>query len=545
MVLGGGAGEFVLKGLLLHTHAVQLFFFASLPLLVFFSLLLYPSPYHSQSMAANDIIPTFDSLDQVYDTSALAREGPRYNALVEQFTSIYGQKPEFVARSPGRVNLIGEHIDYCGFGVMPMGIEPDTLIAVATTDADSRIRIANVDPKYEAREFDYVGGTEIVEIDATKHEWSNYFKCGYKVIMDGQKDVKPKGLYLLMDGTVPAGSGLSSSASIVCASAVAVVVANKLPFGKQALTEKVITAEHYLGLNNGGMDQTASVFAEKGKALNVEFVPKLVAKPVKLPETQPPLAFVIANTLVTSDKVVTAPRNYNLRVVETRMAALFLSKALKLPKSVDVLKDVHDLYFSNSEDVSLSPADKLGKLLEVALEAFPKDSNNGEGYTLEDVAEMVGLPVQTLHDQYLTRFPVETDYFRLVQRTRHVLSEARRVLLFGDVAKRADANTLKDLGDLMNASQESCDKQFNCSCPEINQICTIALNHGAYGARLTGAGWGGCTVMLTTEDNVPKLIQAIKDEYYAVKFQSLSSKDLDEAVLATKPGSGSAVFVGF
>lgn len=105
----------------------------------------------------------------------------RYNNLIQKFTELYGRKPDFVARSPGRVNLIGEHIDYCGFGVMPMAIERDCLIAVATTDQDTKVRIANVNPKYEAREFDFEGKDKIVTIDDTKHEWTNYFKCGYKV----------------------------------------------------------------------------------------------------------------------------------------------------------------------------------------------------------------------------------------------------------------------------------------------------------------------------------------------------------------------------
>ncbi|CDS11038.1 hypothetical protein LRAMOSA03302 [Lichtheimia ramosa] len=496
-------------------------------------------------MSSNARVPTYDSLDKIYATSALGKQGVRYNNLIQKFTELYGRKPDFVARSPGRVNLIGEHIDYCGFGVMPMAIERDCLIAVATTDQDTKVRIANVNPKYEAREFDFEGKDKIVTIDDTKHEWTNYFKCGYKGMLERAKDLdKPKGMYLLLDGSVPAGSGLSSSAAFVCSAALATIEANKLPLSKQELTEIAIVAERNVGVNSGGMDQAASVFSEQQYALHVEFVPRLSTQLVKLPETQPPMAFVIANTLVTSDKFVTAPRNYNLRVVETRMAALFLSRALGLGQQVDSLKEVYDLYFKDDNSTT-SDVEKYDKLLDAAIQAFPQDKSDGQGYTLEEVAEMVNLPAQTLNERYMTRFPVETDYFRLVQRTRHVLSEERRVVQFAAVCKHADANTLQELGAIMNASQESCDKYFNCSCPEINTVCDIARNNGAYGARLTGAGWGGCTVMLTTEPNVPKLIKAIKDQYYAVKFPNLTPEELDDAVLATQPGSGSAVYVGF
>lgn len=353
---------------------------------------------------------------------------------------------------------------------------------------------------------------------------------------------KPKGLYLLADGSVPAGSGLSSSAAFVCASALAVIEANQLPLSKQELTEIAIVAERNVGVNSGGMDQSASVFSEQNYALHVEFVPRLSTRLVRLPSTNPPLAFVIANTLVTADKFVTAPRNYNLRVVETKMAALFLSKALGLPKQVDSLKEVFDEYFKDSNDTAVQ---QYNSLLQTVDTLYPKDSTNGQGYTLEEVAKMVDMPVEGLQQKYMTRFPVETDYFRLVQRTIHVLTEARRVVEFIAVCENPPSNALEVLGAIMNASQDSCDDYFNCSCPEINQVCEIARQNGAYGARLTGAGWGGCTVMLTSDANVPKLVQALKDNYYKVKFPDLSEAELADAVLATKPCSGSAIFRGF
>lgn len=356
---------------------------------------------------------------------------------------------------------------------------------------------------------------------------------------------KPKGMYLLVDGTVPAGSGLSSSAAFVCASALAVIVANELPLTKQELTEIAIVAERNVGVNSGGMDQSASVFSEQQYALHVEFVPGLSTRLVRLPSTEPPLAFVIANTLVTADKFVTAPRNYNLRVVETKMAALFLSKALGLAEPTDSLKEVFNAYFKDS--CLSSEVEKFDDLIGQLDKLFPRDQSNGQGYSLDEVANMIGWSSKTLQEKYMTRFPVETDYFRLVQRTRHVLTEARRVVEFAAVCEKPSSaeDTLQVLGTIMNASQESCAKMFNCSCPEIEEICEIARKNGAYGARLTGAGWGGCTVMLTTEPNVPRLIDAIKEGYYRQKFPELSSEELDDAVLATKPGSGAAVFVGF
>lgn len=486
-------------------------------------------------------VPSFDSLDKIYDPTAIGKQGQRYNALLSQFEKLHGRKAEFIVRSPGRVNLIGEHIDYCGFGVLPMAIERDVVIIGASTDEDTKVRVANSNnEKYPAREFDYEGKEKVVTIDATKLEWSNYFKCGYKGMLEKFQLDRPKGLYLLVDGTVPAGGGLSSSAAFVCSSALAVVTANKLTISKTELTEIAIVAERNVGVNSGGMDQSASVLSEKDFALHVEFVPKLHTSLVPLPKTTPKLAFVIANTLVVADKFVSGPRNYNLRVVETHMAALFLAKVLGLPP-VDTLKEVYDLYYKDS---SLSEVEKFTDLLAKAVEHFPKDNTNNNGYTLEEVSQMLAIPVKELQDKYMTRFPVETDYFRLVHRTKHVLSEASRVIEFHKACE-SSTSTLKELGDLMNASQDSCRDLFMCSCPEIDQVCEIARKNGSIGSRLSGAGWGGSTVHLTTEDNVFKLIDAIKNDFYRKTYPNITEEQLDDAIISTNPCSGAAIFTGF
>ncbi|KAI9279061.1 galactokinase [Umbelopsis sp. AD052] len=486
-------------------------------------------------------IPTYDSLDAIYDKSFVAKQGARYQALLDKFEQTYHRKPDFIARSPGRVNLIGEHIDYCGFGVLPMAVDRDVVMAVATTNDDTKVRVANVNSKYPAREFDYEGVEKIVTIDDSSLEWSNYFKCGYKGMLERAQLQKPKGMFVLVDGNVPAGSGLSSSAAFCCTSALTVITANELKMTKQELTEIAIVAERNVGVNSGGMDQSASVLSEQGFALHVEFVPKLKAVPVKLPETQPKLAFVIANTLVTADKFVTGPRNYNLRVVETKVGALCLSRALKLAKPVDTYKEVCDAYFAGQ---NISQDEQLKKMLSVADQVF----TNTTGYTRSEMAELSGVAEDELVKEYMTRFPVETDVFRLHQRAIHVFGEALRVIQFGNVCANPPSDSdqvYKQLGGLMNQSQESCSKLFNCSCPELDELTALAREAGAEGSRLTGAGWGGCTVSLVREDQVPEFIATIKEKYYKKHFPELTGDELDDAILATKPCSGSAVFSGF
>jgi galactokinase len=210
-------------------------------------------------------VPTVTALQDIYTNQALADQAVRWNALLEKFQAQYGKPAEFVSRSPGRVNIIGEHIDYSLYSCLPMAITPDVIIAVSTDVEPStssaedtyKIKIANVDEKrFPTREFDvpYSG----VEIDATKHEWTNYFKSGLRGALELLRkkhgaDFKPKSMQVLMDGTVPAGGGLSSSAAFVSASALAVMIANgEKDVDKKDLTEVAIVSERAVGVNSGG-----------------------------------------------------------------------------------------------------------------------------------------------------------------------------------------------------------------------------------------------------------------------------------------------------
>ena len=139
--------------------------------------------------------------------------------------------------------------------------------------------------------------------------------------------------------------------------------------------------------------------------------------------------------------------------------------------------------------------------------------------------------------------PVEAEYFQLYKRTRHVFTEAMRVLEFREVCVRAQATegdlpeeTLQQLGALLDASHESCSTLCDSSCPEVDELTRLAKAAGAYGSRITGAGWGGCTVSLVAEDRVEEFIAKIKESY--APYKQLSEEKLKEAIFATKPSSG-------
>ena len=308
------------------------------------------------------------------------------------------------------------------------------------------------------------------------------------------------------------------------------------------------------------MDQSASVFSERGSALFVSFTPKLYARPVFFPKTNPELCFLIAQSFVVADKQVTAPVQYNLRVVECSLAAAYLNAVLNPPGTVlpvdpgplgFSLHGFHEVYFALQEHQgakALAIQDQLKALLELTTSTFTKK----EGYTREEIAAVLGISTDELHAQFTSRVPVRAERFKLQQRAYHVFAEALRVLQFMDLLEDPAQRPAEDgtdtteynkkLGALLNETQDSCCELYENSCKEIDTLCEIARRVGSYGSRVTGAGWGGCSVHLVPADKVEAVREAWEKEYYSKL--DLTEEQRAGAVVQTLPGSGSAVYRG-
>ena len=450
-----------------------------------------------------------------------------------------------------------------------MAIAADALLAVSVvTDPDETttplVDLMNLQPdRFPQRRFGIKKCQETgwdVTIDASVLEWTNYFKSGLRgalALLQSKRgpEFKPVGMRVLMDGIVPVGGGLSSSAAFVSASALAVLYANgEASVDKMELTELAIVSERAVGVNSGGMDQSASVLSVAGSALHVEFVPALRAKAVKMPETDPELVVLTAQSFVKADKHVTGPIHYNLRVVECSLAAAYLNAELNggavlasdsSPLGIS-LRSFHEKYFStraklgDSAGTSSSRAqDQLKELISLTEKTLTQE----HGYTREEVTVKLGTTVDELERKFTSRFPVRAERFKLRQRALHVFTEALRVLQFLDLLQTATAppGREKELGMLMNETQDSCRNFYGCSCPELDEMCAIARRNGSLGSRLTGAGWGGCSVHLVPADRVADVKTAWEREYYAMR--TLTDEQKETAVVVSRPGSGSALLV--
>ena len=178
------------------------------------------------------------------------------SSIEEKFLETFGEEPDLVAAAPGRVNLIGEHIDYSEGFVLPFAIKDRTMVAARKRD-DSTVRIASAQRR-----------SKIVTVDISevkpglKGEWERYalgvlWSMGVK-----------SGVDLLIDGHVPLGAGLSSSAALECSVATAMNHLFDMGFNLEELARLTQKAENqYVGVPCGIMDQSVSLMASRGFAL--------------------------------------------------------------------------------------------------------------------------------------------------------------------------------------------------------------------------------------------------------------------------------------
>lgn len=462
-----------------------------------------------------------------------ASDAARIDELSAAFAAKFGSPPDFFAHAPGRVNIIGEHIDYHHFSVMPFALRQDIIFAVGSgAAATGEVELQNSDPRFSSCT---VAADPAAAVDTSAGiQWQHYFQAGYKAAFASMPaGTEPRPMRVLVDGRVPPGGGVSSSSAMSVGSCLATLKHHGHAVTRAALASAAQKAEaEAVGTMSGGMDQAISCMGEAGKAMQVDFAP-LKATPVSLPANA---AFVVANTLLESAKAVNPEERYNMRVTEGLLAIKLVAKAAGLESWRDVhyMRDlIAPLGITNPGDL-VSPIEahlKDGAYSQAELEA-------AFGEPLADVIASCDRNQRV--KAVLAAHSADAAVYDLRKRARHVATEAQRVLDFGDAcAADHTAATMAQLGGLMDASHASCRDDYECSCEELDRLCEVAKKAGAVGARLTGAGWGGCMVALVEAGSEEAVIAAMDAEYYT----SQPDERRIAARFASKPAAGAAVFV--
>jgi len=432
------------------------------------------------------------TLESIYNIDAT----PKVLRLIETFAERFPDETEVtVLRAPGRVNLIGEHTDYNGLPVLPMAIDNDMLVAFAPRQ-DDVIKAVNSD--FPDRVFHLERQIPHFETG----DWGNYVKAAAQGVIDHFGSTQGlRGMNACFYGTVPISAGLSSSSALVVSSALALLHASGREIERPALAERLAAAEWYVGTEGGGMDQAASLLAERDKALKIDFYP-LRAEPVFLPEG---FTIVVANSMVVASKSQNARLQYNTRHAVCRMATALLVKRLELDP--DKYHRLGDIYLQMGRDRMLAAC---------------KQHLKWHGYTKTELSEALGISLDEFNQRFCTTTNGEhisgpAEGFKLLARTRHVVSESARVdQALADIRSGGGGR----MGELMNASYLSCRHNYEVSHPAIDDLVAIALEAGAAGSRITGAGFGGCTVSLVPDDRLDSFLDEVRRRYFEDAIQT-------------------------
>lgn len=181
--------------------------------------------------------------------------------LQERYTYIFGEEAQLFAKSPGRINIIGEHTDYNGGFVLPAAIDKAVYVAVGKRN-DGRIRLY-------AEGFRELFDTSLDQVEPTNMGWPNYILGVVKQMQDANMPLT--GFNLYVDGDIPVGAGLSSSAALECAAGFALNALFDLGLDRVTLAKMGQQAEHdYAGVKCGIMDQFASILSKKNQVIKLD-----------------------------------------------------------------------------------------------------------------------------------------------------------------------------------------------------------------------------------------------------------------------------------
>ncbi|MEN6644345.1 MAG: NTP transferase domain-containing protein [Armatimonadia bacterium] len=510
-------------------------------------------------------------MDEIYgpDRDLHARKRQEYLHALELYRSRLGTDDEvMLIRTPGRINLMGRHTDHRGSRTNMIAISQEVLMVVAPRD-DDRFRLYNSSPE-AFQEASFSIGDEISRLDwgdwletvrsprtiamVSDGHWANYVKAPAFRLQKEFPDQALRGADIVIHGTIPVGSGLSSSSAMVVGAAEALIAINSLPVRPAAMVDLCGEGEWFVGTRGGSSDHAAIKFARRGQVAHVSFFPFAVQGFAPFFEDH---SLIVCNSGIQAKKAQGARQTYNSKVLGYVIGELLFRRFN--PQFADRIEHLRDL---NCENLGIGLADLYGLLRKLPLR----------------------MTEQELDGQYGPFDPADEDKLRSIfsgLSDRSAAFDVRPLVIYGlaecersklcfDVLQRGDAEALGQLWNLSHdgdrvvshdtnwrqtpfagdcsdeyldrlvADLESSDPArqeaaqlyrqvgcYACSTPEIDLIVDTALRTpGVKGAQISGAGLGGCVMILAENSSRDAAVRTFR------------TRSLDTEIQAPVAGSG-------
>jgi N-acetylgalactosamine kinase len=519
--------------------------------------------------------PLHDQLIFIYgDHPALLRE--RVTAYIELLRAcaetLGPQRRVLLARAPGRMNIMGRHIDHQGGNCNLIAIDREVLLAAALRDDDA-MHLSNVRPdSFPARSFSIgellaqltwddwlslVNSEPVRQMVAeASGDWAQYIRAAVLRLQKHYPQVKLRGLDLVVHGSVPVAAGLSSSSALVVATAEAVAALNGLDVRPRQLVDLCGEGEWFVGTRGGAADHAAMKFGRRDAVINVGFFPFGVGETVPFPGGY---RMVFCNSRIQAKKAAGAREVFNQRIACYRIGVQLIKRLY--PQHAPLIAHLRDV---NTRNLRIRLADLYRMLLRL-----PERATAAE--LAEILSEDILRPLIGSLGDADARYPVRgVVLFGLAECERSRLAPqllaANDLAGFGQFMRNShdgDRVTRYDtdwqphpytgpssngyLLDLM-ADLESGEPArvtaaqlhmqpgaYACSTPALDLIVDVALRtEGVIGAQLAGAGLGGGAMALVRDDCVGELEKQLIRRYY-------EPAGLEPAVLSCVPIAGSGV----
>ena len=463
--------------------------------------------------------------------------------LVRTFIQRFGRdRPMVLCRAPGRVNLMGRHVDHRGGTVNVMAISREVLLAAAPRDDDT-VRLEHVAPgRFPARRFrildllrraswaewiDFVDSEQVRGLlDESQGDWGHYARAAFLRLQHECRQVRLHGMDAVVAGNIPMGAGLSSSSALVVAFAEAAVRLNRLNVETGDFVDLCGEGEWFVGSRGGSADHAAIRTSRIGHLSRIAFHPLRMAGEVRFP---PDLRVVIAHSGSQAVKSAGARHVFNQRVACYEVAEMLLRREWSAAAGMQHLRDLvparlgvepRDIYRA----LALLPARPsrrdLRRLLPDEadrLEALFGSHRSLGPYDLRGVA-LYGLSEIVRSDRF-AEVLASGDLDAVGRLLRRSHDGDRRFRFDADGRRRrflvrTDDRTLARLADANAPLADRCGR-YGCSTEAIDFLVDLASRvDGVVGAQLAGAGLGGCMMVLVQSAALDPLMARLRQDFY-------------------------------
>jgi galactokinase len=434
----------------------------------------------------------------------------RLKTTLQRFRDLYGDGEVTVLRAPARINILGEHVDYVSYlptASLPFGSHQHDMLLLFRASDDFTVRGASTNEIFAPFSFALGGESDpgfseqnwaqqswesfLFKRPIPPPHWSNYVKGSIYYARWKFGSALDRGVMFLIDSTIPASGGASSSSALVVLMGAAIRRANQIEYAPDELARDSSMAEWYLGTRGGALDHTAICLARSGHAVYIQHWNQQVQF-IPLPDGDYRWVTFFSHK---ADKGSEVMLEYNERAAVSR----FLIPAIRERDKRNV-----------PETITL---DQFARI-------YPESFTDCERAFPDLIRERRTHPLKVL------------------DRMRHHTGEMSLVnaaisIPFEDVP--ADVK-MRRLGDLINMSHLSLRNFYEVSTPEVEQLRDVICRDPlVYGARLMGGGFGGNILALTTVENLQTLIDRVQKDYYNPRSRNGIREG---SVMVSTPGDG-------